>query len=316
MMNTTSPVTTSARQVWSATPTPFHEDLSIDVKSLGRVIDHHALLGCDGLFLAGTCGEGPWMTNSQRVELVRRSVEANQGRMRIAAQVTDNSAARVLEQIDAVAGLGIDLAVVAQPAFFMNATPARVLGYYLDILNASPLPVCIYDRGSKKEFPLTPEILSEIYAHSRTAMIKDSSLDHSHRAVALAARTSRPDLLLLNGDEFACPAYLDAGYDGFMTGGAVLAGRLLRQMCDAHVAGAASEVAAIDARMREVLLTVYGGESIACWLTGLKYALVRLGLFSNTASFLEYPLTKECRAAIDELAESNSLCVSAAPQAA
>jgi len=294
-------------RVWSASPTPFHDNLSIDEASLGRLIDHHAMLGCDGLFLAGTCGEGPWLTNRQRVELVQKAAVANRGRLRLAAQVTDNSASRVLEQIDAVAGLGLDLAVVAQPAFFMNPTPARVLGYYLDILNASPLPVCIYDRGWRKEFPLTPEILSEIFAHPRAVMIKDSSVDPTHRDAAIAARSLRPDLVLLTGDEFSCPAYLDAGYDGMMTGGAVVAARFLRRMCEAHVAGLASEVSAVDAHMRKMLLTVYGGESITCWLTGLKHALVRLGVFSTTASFLQYPLTSECREGIDELADSNAL---------
>ncbi len=306
-MKDDKPLPNKSFQIWSASPTPFHEDLTINGKSIEKLMEHHFQLGCDGLFLAGTCGEGPWLTNRQRVELVQRSAAANQGRMRLAAQVTDCSPARVLEQIDAVAGLGLDLVVVAQPAFFMNATSARVLAYYFDILNASSLPVCIYDRGSKKEFPLSPEILSEIYAHPRIAMVKDSSLDPAHREAALTARSSNPNLLLLNGDEFACPAYLAAGYDGFMTGGAVLAARYLRRMWEAHVAGLSCEVLDIDLRMKEMLLTVYGGASITCWLTGLKYALVRLGVFSSAASYLQYPLTDECRKAIDELAANDNL---------
>jgi len=47
------------RQIWSATPTPFTMDREVDRESLGRMVEHHVRLGVDGLFLAGTCGEGP-----------------------------------------------------------------------------------------------------------------------------------------------------------------------------------------------------------------------------------------------------------------
>ena len=51
-----------------------------------------------------------------------------------------------------------------------------------------------------------------------------------------------------------------------------------------------------------MLFGLYGGEAIACWLTGLKYYMVRRGLFSTTTSFLGYPLTDECRAYIERFA--------------
>jgi len=34
-------------------------DREVDRESLGRMVEHHVRLGVDGLFLAGTCGEGP-----------------------------------------------------------------------------------------------------------------------------------------------------------------------------------------------------------------------------------------------------------------
>ena len=57
--------------VWSASPTPFTRKMEIDIQSIERMVEHHIKLGVKGLFLAGTCGEGSWMTNDQRRQLVQ-----------------------------------------------------------------------------------------------------------------------------------------------------------------------------------------------------------------------------------------------------
>ena len=89
------------RGAWSAAPTPFTERMEVDKAAVRRMVSHHARLGVNGLFLAGTNGEGPWMTERQRRELVVTAVKHNRGRMLIAVQVTDNSAARILDNIAA-----------------------------------------------------------------------------------------------------------------------------------------------------------------------------------------------------------------------
>jgi 4-hydroxy-tetrahydrodipicolinate synthase len=58
--------------------------------------------------------------------------------------------------------------------------------------------------------------------------------------------------------------------------------------------------------MKRTLYGIYGGEKIACWLTGLKYYMVRRGLFTTTTSFLGYPLTDECRAYIERYVAASS----------
>ena len=60
----------------------------------------------------------------------------------------------------------------------------------------------------------------------------------------------------------------------------------------------AAEAARLQARMNDLMLRVYGGPKIECWMTGLKELLVQLGIFSSNYNLLEYPLTPECLAQI------------------
>ena len=107
---------------------------------------------------------------------------------------------------------------------------------------------------------------------------------------------------LLNGDEFHCLTYLEAGYDGCMFGGAVAVAPQMHRIAELFQAGRLDEARAVDQQMKTALFGIYGGESIACWLTGLKYYMVRKGLFESPASFLGYPLTDDCRAFVDRYA--------------
>ncbi len=286
------------RGVWSATPTPLCDDRSVDLAAVPALVEHHLRLGVRGLFLGGTCGEGPWLPPGELRRFVRAVVQAAAGRLRIAVQVTDNSAARIAENAAAAAADGADLAVIAPPYFLLNATPANLVALYTEAAARSPLPVGIYDRGKHGAVVVPNEVLAELYALDQVVLVKDSSSDPARREIALAARARRPGLVLLNGDEFQCVAYIQAGYDGLLLGGGIFNAVLAGWIIAAVQAGDLAEAQEVQERMTRLMYDVYGGPGIACWLTGLKELLVRLDVFGTNASFLNYPLTPECSQAI------------------
>jgi 4-hydroxy-tetrahydrodipicolinate synthase len=286
-------------QIWSAMPTPLTADLKVDVPSVKRMIREAVATGIAGVFLAGTCGEGPWLPDRERSRLIAAAAEVGQGRLQIAAQVSDNSVPRILDNIQRVAEAGADYGIIASPATFMNATSERIVALFTEAASASPLPIGIYDLGRHRPVVIPEERLKELYLLPQVKIVKDSSGSPDRRAIALAAQAEKPALRLFNGDEFRCLDYLEAGYDGLMFGGAAAVAPQLRQIVDLFSAGKIDEARAVEVEMKKVLFGIYGGESIACWLTGLKYYMKQRGLFSNVASYLGYPLTDECRAFID-----------------
>jgi len=162
-------------------------------------------------------------------------------------------------------------------------------------VKASPLPVAIYDLGGHRPVMIPEERLREIYELPNVVMVKDSSGEVGRRAEAIRARETNRELVLLNGDEFRAVEYLEAGYDGCLFGGAIAVMPLLQRIVSLVADGDWEEARRADAEMRRVLFGLYGGESIECWLTGLRHCLVKQGVFETDASFLGYPLTEECR---------------------
>lgn len=285
--------------VWSATPTPFTNNMKIDMTAVRRMAEHHIRLGVKGLFLCGTCGEGPWLTDDQRRALIRGVVGCVKGRMLTAVQVTDNSAARIIENMKMAEAEGADIAVIAPPYFLMNATPENIVALYVEAVRNSPLPVGIYDRGGFGTVFVPEQCLKRIYAEKKVVLIKDSSKDAKRMNIALDARKRNKWLRLLNGDEFDCARYLAAGYDGLLLGGGIFNGYLAGKIVEAVKAGNLPAANRLQNRMNRLMWDVYGGKKCACWLAGLKELLVKMGVFRTRNGLLKYPLTPACKKAIE-----------------
>ena len=285
--------------IWSAAPTPFTTKMDIDTGSIRRMVKHHLRLGVKGLFLAGTNGEGPWITDAQRHTLVRTVRQYAHKRLILAVQVTDNSAARIINNIEMAAEDGADIAVIAPPYFPPRKDPDVLLKLYLDSIARSCLPIGIYDRAMNGE--LVPGgIMKAVLAQKKVIVLKDSSANVERMKCAVAARRRRPALQLLNGWEFNCVPYIRAGYDGLLLGGAVFNGYLAGKIMAAAGAGEWQRAERLQQRMNRMMWNVYGGRKIACWLAGEKYLLTRMGIFRTWKNYPDYPLTPACRQAIEQ----------------
>ena len=246
------------------------------------------------------------MPDRQKRTLVQTVVQHAKGKMLIAVQVTDNSAARILDNIRVAKEDGADIAVIAPPPFLMNATPENVLALYTQAIRESSLPVGIYDRGKNSTVQVEDAILPKIYAEKNVVLIKDSTVDPVRRDIALAARRKRPGLRLLTGYEFEVISYLQAGYDGLLLGGGIFNGYIARLIMDAVAAGKLPLAEKLQRRLVRMNHDAYGGKKLTCWLTGLKKLMVEMGVFRSWKSYYNYPLTPSCIKAIQRMVKKDA----------
>lgn len=293
---------TEATIIWSATPTPFLASGELDEAGLERLVEHHLRMGVSGLFVAGTCGEGPFIPNDQRATLVRTVKRLANGRLHIAAQVSDTSAARVCDNIARLQDAGADSVVIAPPWItrFCNKTFAR--RYFFESIESAQAPVGIYVLKQPPETSLDLDAWLEMAAHPKVKLVKDSSASPEYLQAFAGLKKKRPDLLLQTGYEFDTLTAAAAGYDGALLGSGILIAGMIRRALDALAAGDHAAADAWQKRSNEFLYDLFGRD-ISLWLGGLKYALVRLGLFTTEFMHLGYSLTAVERARIDAALE-------------
>jgi len=292
----------SERIVWSATPTPFLPDGSLDNASVERLVAQHLKLGVTGLFVAGTCGEGPYMPDEQRVELARLIKRAAGGRLHVAAQVSDTSVARVKVNIRKMQDVGVDSVVIARPFVmtFYNRDFAR--RYFVESIEAATLPVGIYVTGKPDDPVLPLDSWREIARHPKVSFVKDSSGSVEMIGALAEIKAQRPGLTVMTGNEFDILTAVARGYDGALVGTGILTGRMVRHALRALDAGDRAAADQWQTRANEFLYGLFARD-LHLWLGGLKYALKRLGVFSDEFMHLNYPLSAADRARIDAAVE-------------
>lgn len=288
--------------LWSATPTPLLPDFEIDLESLARSIEWQNGLGIEGLFVAGTCGEGPFLRERQIDLLTRSTVELSAGRMPVSVQVTDNSSGRILDRIARAKDNGANMATLAPPHFERFATPNTLARLYREVLDRTPLPLCIYNLPFKTIMPL--DLVPELYAHPNLRMVKDSTGDAERQRIGFETAKKNPALLLLTGVEIGYYADLIRGFRGGLLGTAILNANWARAMHDAIDAGDHAKARAISAHIDKFLLALFGGPGVPSWMGGLKYCLARMGIFSHECTHLDMPASPETQAVIDQMIAS------------
>ncbi len=286
---------------WSAMSTPLTEEGKVDSDALYKLIEHQLKLGIKGLFLAGTAGEGPFLPDRERLRLAELTMRYTAGRIPIAMQITDNSAERMIENLERYQEL-IDIAVIAPPFFQRDANDDFLVDLYNQVIEASKIPVGIYNRGKYSSVYITPEVLSRILDNPKVILCKDSaSMPEFTAAIMEVKKRRNGELAVLCGDEFNCVEYLKQGYDGVLFGGGCFNGAYAAEMCRLAAAGEYARAQKIQDHLAEVMYKVFGGKNIECWLAGQKELMVRLNVFNTAKTFLSYQLTEECSRMIDEV---------------
>ena len=75
----------------TAMVTPFGKDGNVDYELLKKLIDHLLSTGTDGILVSGTTGEGPTLTEEEKIELIEKTVEYVAGRVPVVAGTGSNN---------------------------------------------------------------------------------------------------------------------------------------------------------------------------------------------------------------------------------
>ena len=125
-------------------PVPFHEDESIDERSLACLADFAATHGAAAMCLPAYGSEFYKLTEAERERVIGIAIEANRGRIPVAAQANHGSAKVAANLAKRYASMGADIISFAIPRMFA-ATNGDVLRFCGTICDAVDVPILIQD---------------------------------------------------------------------------------------------------------------------------------------------------------------------------
>ncbi|MEU1013953.1 4-hydroxy-tetrahydrodipicolinate synthase [Streptomyces sp. NPDC005890] len=156
--------------------TPFTEAGALDLDGARRLAAHLVAQGCDGLVLNGTTGESPTTTDEEKARLVAAVREAVGDRAALVAGVGTSDTRHTVELALAAAKAGADGVLVVTP-YYSRPPQEAVAAHFLEIADASELPVMLYDIPGRTGTRIAPDTMIRLARHPRIVAVKDCSYD-------------------------------------------------------------------------------------------------------------------------------------------
>ncbi|MEX1041093.1 MAG: dihydrodipicolinate synthase family protein [Pirellulaceae bacterium] len=277
-MNSTSSHTPRFRGIIPPMVTPLAGPDSIDELGLRRLIEHLIGGGVHGLFLMGTTGEGPSLSQSLRRDLITLTCKLVGGRVPVLVGISECVPASALELGRIAAAEGAAAAVVAPPYYF-PVTQTELTRYTADLAEQLELPLMLYNMPGLTKVWFEQETLEELAGVGSIIGLKDSGGDLAYFQAALQIKQRRPDWSFLVGPEHLLSATMRMGGDGGVNGGAHLFPQLFVACYEALSHGDEERAAQLQQQI-EAMQVCYevGGDDPQRFLKVPKHALSLLGI--------------------------------------
>jgi dihydrodipicolinate synthase/N-acetylneuraminate lyase len=311
-MNPSSPAA-SIRGIIPPMVTPLAGIDELDISGLERLIEHILQGGVHGIFILGTTGEGPALSDRLRRELIERTCRQVANRVPVLVGLIDSAYPEMLHVADWAAQCGASALVVAPP-FYFPLSQADLLRMIESLSKDLALPFYLYNQPELTKVSFSPEtvaVASEIHG---VIGIKDSSGDIGYVREILRRRHTRSPFHVLVGPEHLLEEALACGADGGVPGGANIFPELPVQLYEAHRRGDSARAHEIQRRIITLGAPIWNvDEEGTGHLRRLKCALSLLGLCSGRPAWPSVESAPEERTRMEEHLTRHGILASSGP---
>lgn len=156
--------------------TPFVND-RIMYYGIAANVEKANPTGLAGYFVLGTNGEYKSLSVEERFMVLKTVIAHSHKDKVVMAGMGFESTYETIENIQRAADLGLDAVSLLMPHFFAKKmTPAVQASYILEVADASPVPVLLYNNPSVASgVVIGPETIKLVKDHPNVTGIKDSS---------------------------------------------------------------------------------------------------------------------------------------------
>jgi 4-hydroxy-tetrahydrodipicolinate synthase len=255
----------------TAMVTPFDEQGLIDWDQTKRLMDY--LIEeqkTESLVICGTTGESPTLSEAEKLELFKFTVNYTRGRCKIIAGTGSNSTAHSIALTEAAEKCGVDGILLVAP-YYNRPNQEGLYRHFKAIAQATVLPVILYNVPSRTAVSISAETTIALSKIPNIIATKEcAGLDQ----VAEIAANTEDGFKIYSGDDSSFLPALAVGAYGLISVSSHVAGSKIKDMIDAFINGETTT----SAKIHQHLLPLFKGLFKIPNPVAVKYALVQRGL--------------------------------------
>lgn len=193
--------------------TPFQNN-EVNYEVLKELIEWHIENETDSIIICGTTGESSTMSDTERKEVIKFTVDTVGKRIPVIAGSGTNNTAYSVELSKYCEEVGVDALLVVTP-YYNKATPSGLQKHYEAIAGSVNIPIILYNVPGRTGLNLTAAVVKNLSQIKNVVAIKEASGDISQ--VAEIARLCGDDIDIYSGNDDMIVPLLSLGGKGVIS---------------------------------------------------------------------------------------------------
>lgn len=178
--------------------TPFNES-GVDFDRLKLLLEWHIKEGTDAIVICGTTGEATTMTEKEKKDTIKFTVDVVNKRIPVIAGTGSNNTAAAIEMSKYAESVGVDGLLIITP-YYNKTTQKGLVEHFAAIDAAVNIPIILYNVPGRTGVNIKPQTLAKIANLKNVTAIKEASGDISQVA-AMKALCRNIDIYSGNDDQ-------------------------------------------------------------------------------------------------------------------
>jgi 4-hydroxy-tetrahydrodipicolinate synthase len=278
--------------------TPMHEDGSLDLAALKRLIDWHVESGTAAIVIVGTTGESPTVNVDEHRTLIEATVKHAAGRIKVIAGTGANSTLEAIELTEFAHKVGADACLSVVP-YYNKPTQHGLYEHFRTIAERVDLPLILYNVPGRTVADMATDTTLRLAHIPGIVGIKDATGDLARgtellRRVRSEIRPTKP-FYVYSGNDDSALALAGVGSDGVISVTANLAPAAMAKMFEYALAGDMKSAIAINDALSPLHFKLF----VEANPIAPKWALARMGKCGPTTRLPMTPLSAEFHPVIE-----------------
>jgi 4-hydroxy-tetrahydrodipicolinate synthase len=173
--------------------TPFNKDGSVDFAAFRALLAFQETHGTAAVLIMGSTGETSMLSPEEKRKIIVETAKMKTPRMPIFFGCTGNNTESTIANVRFAKDNGADGAILAAPAYIC-APEADIERFFLEVADATDLPLGIYNNPPRVKSDLHWEHLLRIFKHPNYVVHKESTARVGQVAQVLAGK---PDVAVM-----------------------------------------------------------------------------------------------------------------------
>ncbi|WP_300330306.1 4-hydroxy-tetrahydrodipicolinate synthase [Fusobacterium sp.] len=228
--------------------TPFDENNQVNYKKLGELLEYHVENKTDAIIISGTTGEASTMTESERLNVIKFTVDKIAKRIPVIAGTGSNSTEIAVEFSKKVEVLGVDGLLVVTP-YYNKGNERGIYGHYKEIAESVELPIILYNVPGRTGVNLSVSLVKELAKFKNIVAIKEASGNISY-AAEIARQV--PELDIYSGNDDMTVPILSLGGKGVISVSANIIPEVIHNMVMSFLNGDSKEACRLQLGYNEL----------------------------------------------------------------